>query len=77
MCLRAGGEGAGSSMLCMPVFGADGAVAGVVQVVGKKGDGGTSSGGWVPGLLLAFLVTRFELKLLHQRNVPRRADSFK
>lgn len=60
VCLRAGREGAASaSMLCMPVFGADGAVAGVVQVVGKEGDGGTSSGGWVPGLLLAFLVARF------------------
>ena len=37
--MRAGPEGAAPSMLCMPVFGADGQVAGVVQVVGKKSNG--------------------------------------
>lgn len=34
--VRAGVGGAAPSMLCMPVYGADGLVAGVVQVVGKK-----------------------------------------
>ncbi|CAM9561884.1 unnamed protein product [Hapterophycus canaliculatus] len=37
--VRAGSGGAAPSMLCMPVFGADGNVAGVVQVVGKKSKG--------------------------------------
>lgn len=37
--VRAGVGGSAPSMLCMPVYGADGLVAGVVQVVGKKSNG--------------------------------------
>jgi len=37
--VRAGVGGTAPSMLCMPVYGADGLVAGVVQVVGKKSNG--------------------------------------
>eukprot|EP00752_Nemacystus_decipiens_P010140 g9036.t1 len=37
--VRAGVGGSEPSMLCMPVYGADGLVAGVVQVVGKKSSG--------------------------------------
>lgn len=43
--VRAGVGGAAPSMLCMPVYGADGLVAGVVQVVGKKYNGKTRAGG--------------------------------
>lgn len=42
--LRSGRQGAASSMLCMPVFDPDGLVAGVVQVVGKKGSGDNKDG---------------------------------
>lgn len=37
--VRAGREDAAPSMLCMPVYGADGLVAGVVQLVGKTSNG--------------------------------------
>ncbi|CAM9687569.1 unnamed protein product [Ectocarpus fasciculatus] len=37
--MPAGAGGAAPSMLCMPVYGADGLVAGVVQVVGKRSNG--------------------------------------
>lgn len=41
---KGGKGGAMPSMLCMPVFGADGQVAGVVQVVGKKTGGRVPNG---------------------------------
>lgn len=44
VCVRAGRDGTAASILCMPVFGADGEVAGVVQVVGKKDDNDTTTG---------------------------------
>lgn len=47
VCVRAGRDGTAASILCMPVFGADGEVAGVVQVVGKKDDNDTTTGRWV------------------------------
>lgn len=56
--VRAGKSGAAASMLCMPVLGADGAVAGVVQVVGKKDDNNAKTGGW---------VSRFSRFVLQQR----------
>lgn len=37
--VRAGVGGSAPSMLCMPVYGANGLVAGVVQLVGKKSNG--------------------------------------
>ncbi|CAB1097596.1 unnamed protein product [Ectocarpus sp. CCAP 1310/34] len=44
--MPAGAGGAAPSMLCMPVYGADGLVAGVVQVVGKKSNGKAIDGGF-------------------------------
>lgn len=43
--IRSGRGGAAPSMLCMPVFGANGLVAGVVQVVGKNGGTGKNVDG--------------------------------